>query len=217
MFGDSTLFVKVAELLAAMIMGAGVAAWLFRDLFTCATILVGFVVSLAMIFVMNWAGTTSNPMLIFPCAVFFGASVGFDIIGFAKAVAMRYKLDEKAAYEAVGVGLVVTGVTTLVAAFIGMSIGVNLQGLQVVMFGLLMLILLVGVVALFVRLNKVTEMLISFGLAIFWAVYMVIDFNAVAVKANTWANATGISMKLFLDMVNFIIQIIKVYLAVKKK
>ncbi len=207
----------VMGLLAVMVVAGGVSAFVFRNVFSCLSILVGFAVSIAMIFINPMLAATGNVPLMFAGAAVFGASVGFDICGFALAVAKRYDLEPKDAYEAVGVGLVVCGIATAAAAVIGMMSGLNLQGLQIVMFGGLFLVLGLGVVALFVRFNKVTEMIISFVLAIFWTVYLVIDFNMIAVdKTASWPRAMGIAMKLYLDLINLLLQVIKIYLMTKK-
>lgn len=210
------LFVMVMELVAVMVLAGGAAAYLFRNVFNVASILLGFTISIVMVFVNSAIAATNNVPLIFIGAAIFGASVGADICGFALAVAYYNDLEPKDAYQAVGVGMVVVGLATAAAAFVGIMSGINFQGLQVVMAGGLFLLIGIGIVSFFVRYNKITELIIAFGASIFWIIYLVVDFNSVVNKIPTWSNAMQIAMKIYLDMVNLLIQFIKIYLMTKK-
>jgi len=112
--------------------------------------------------------------------------------------------------------MVVCGLATAAAALVGLFSGIDFSGLQVVMFGGLFLLIGIGVVALFVRFNKVTELIISFVSAAFWCLYLVVDFNRIVGQESTWSEAMNIAMKIYLDIVNLLLQVIKIYIMTKK-
>lgn len=197
-------------LLGAMFVGAAVSAFLFRNIYNWVFIIAAFLVAIAMIFGCLAAAETNNVLLILGSAGLFGAAIGASLGGFVLAVTDGH---ERGA-EAVMVTLSILAVVTVVTGVIGLLSGFNFQGMGGVMFIILLVILGITFVGLFVRWNKVTEMVIGLGVSLFFAIYMIYDFNKAIhlYKEATWSAAMDIAMNLFLDMVNIFVRLLPIIL-----
>lgn len=202
------LLTMTLALLAVMMVSAVVSAYLFRNVWNWPFVIGSFVVAIALIFVAVAVAATNNPVFIFPVAALFGASIGATLGSFVIAVTHG----KRRGAEAVMVTLAIIAVVTLITAIIGLLSGFNFQGMGGIMFAILLGIVVLSLIGLFVRWNKVVEMVIGLGVALFFMVYMVYDFNKVVDKYDqaSWGAAMEIAMNLFLDIVNIFIRLLPI-------
>lgn len=101
--------------------------------------------------------------------------------------------------------------------------GFNFQGLNGIMLTILLGLIGLGILALFIRFNKVLELLIGIGASIFWMVYLVVDFNRIVSQYHeaTASAALQIAMKIYADLINLFVQllpiIVQILVALGKK
>lgn len=110
------------------------------------------------------------------------------------------------------VTLAVIAIAMLVTAVIGLMSGFNFQGFGGILFAILLGILGITVIGIFVKFNKVVEMIIGLGISFFFMVYMVYDFNKVVDLYNeaSWRAAMEIAMNIFLDLLNIFVRLLPI-------
>lgn len=196
----------VLQLLSVMLMGAVASAWLLRNHFTWPVIIGSFVVTIVLIFVMFGVASSGNPFTTILVGTLFGAAVGADLGGFTLAVTEG----RKRGGDAVAITLAVVAGSTILAAAIGMLTGFNFQGWGGPLFIGLLLLLGVGVVQIFVRMDRVIELAIGGVASLFWVLYLIYHFNKVVDLYNeaTWSAAAEIAMNVFLAMVNLFVRLL---------
>lgn len=191
-----------------MLIAATAFAYTFRNVWNWPFVIGSFVVSIGLIFVALAVAATNNPVFIFAVAALFGGSIGSTLGSFVLAVTEGHERGS----QSVMVTLAIIAVITVVAAVIGLLSGFNFQGMGGVMFIILLGIVALSFIGLFVHWNKVTEMIIGLGVSLFFAIYMVYDFNKAVDLYNeaTWSAAMEIAMNLFLDMVNIFVRLLPI-------
>lgn len=202
------LLVMVIQLLSVMLMGAVVSAWLLRNYFSWPLVIGSFVVTIILIFVMVGVAGTGNTFATLIIGTLFGAAIGADLGGFTLAVTDGRKRGR----EAVAITLAIVAGSTVMAAAVGMFTGYNFQGWGGPLFIGLLLLIGVGLFQLFVRLNRITELIIGAVASLFWVIYLIYDFNKVVdlYEEATWSAAAEIAMNVFLDMVNLFVRLLPI-------
>lgn len=202
------LLTMVMMLLGAMTVSATISAYTFRNLFSCGFILAAFVATIAMIIITAMFHQTNNPLIAFGLAIGLGATIGADLGGFVIAVTKG----KKRGAEAVFVTLAIMAVMTVCAALIGLLSGYNFQGIGGIMFVVLLGIVGLSTIMIFVKFNKITEMIIGGAVSAFFFVYMIYDFNQIVDKFDdaTWGNAIQVSLGIFLDLVNIFVRLLPI-------
>lgn len=109
--------------------------------------------------------------------------------------------------------LALTSIIDLAAALIGIYSHVDFGFLQLPLFIALTILLLFSLFNLFASMDGVKQRILSgFGVAIF-TLYLVLDFNTLLKKENagenTWPDAMHLAIKLYLDIINLILQLLK--------
>lgn len=202
------LLTMVMVLLSVMVVSAAASAYAFRNIFGWPFFIGSFVLAIVLIFVSVFVGTTNNPVLIIPAVAMFGAAMGATLGSFILAVTHG----KKRGAEAVMVTLAVIAIAMLVTAVIGLMSGFNFQGFGGILFAILLGILGITVIGIFVKFNKVVEMIIGLGISFFFMVYMVYDFNKVVDLYNeaSWRAAMEIAMNIFLDLLNIFVRLLPI-------
>ena len=109
--------------------------------------------------------------------------------------------------------LALTSIIVLATAFIGIYSRVDFGFLQLPLFIALTILLLFSLFNLFASMDGVKQRILSgFGVAIF-TLYLVLDFNSLLKKENagdnTWPDAMHLAIKIYLDIINLILQLLR--------
>lgn len=205
---QAELLTMVFILLSAMMAGAVLSAWILKEYFSLGFILLSFVVTLALIFVMAAVAQTGNATAILAVSFLFGAALGADLGGFTVAVLK----DRSRGTEAFVLTIAIVAGSTFLAAVVGLFSGFNFQGLGGPLFMGLFVLIGISVFGIFVRMGKVMEMVIGLAASAFWVVYMIYDFNKVVDKYEvaSWGNAAYIAMDIMLDIVNLFVRLLPI-------
>ena len=202
-----TILTMAMFLVFVQMVSSSVSAIVFRNINSWFFVGATFAVAIGMVFInLLVLGPTNSAALIIIGDVVFGLVIGATLGSFFLALADN---DSTLAAEGVAVSFAVTSVITLVAALIGLLSGYNFQGLQGIMLAILFGVLIVSVIFIFIRLNRVVEMLFGLGVAVFFSIYMVVDFNTIVTRYHqaTWQVANEVAMKVYLDFLNILIRI----------
>lgn len=196
------------SLLAVMISGAVVSAWIFRNVFNFPIIIVGFLLTIGMIFVMIEIAKSDDVIVIFTVAFMFGFVVGINLGGFTKLVTRG----SNRATEAVVITLTIMMISTLMAAIIGLLSGFDFSGFDGVLSAVLISLIGISLFGLFFTLHRTVEFFVGVFASIFWVMYMVYHFNLIVIKYEdaTWLAASEIAMSLLLDMVNLFVRLLPI-------
>jgi FtsH-binding integral membrane protein len=109
--------------------------------------------------------------------------------------------------------LALTAVIVLATALIGIYSHVDFGFLQIPLFIALCILLLFTLFNLFASMDGVKQRILSgFGVAIF-TLYLLFDFNSLLKKENagdnTWPDAMHLAIKIYLDIINLILQLLR--------
>ncbi|HTS12992.1 MAG TPA: Bax inhibitor-1 family protein [Candidatus Limnocylindrales bacterium] len=109
--------------------------------------------------------------------------------------------------------LILTSIIVLATALLGMYSHVDFGFLQLPLFIALSILLLFSIFNLFASMDGVKQRILSgFGVAVF-TLYLVFDFNSLLKKenvgANTWPDAMHLAIKIYLDIINLILQLLR--------
>lgn len=205
---QSELLSMSLSVLGSSLAGAIIAAYLFRNVFTTKFIIIAFVLSVGMIFVSFAAAETSNAVMVLGAMLLFGACSGCTLGGFVIAVTHEHPR----AKEVVGITVGIVAISTFAAAAVGMFSGYNFQSLGAYLFIGLLILIGIGVLQLFIRVEKKTDLIIGGIASVFWVVYMVYNFNKVVhgYDEASWRAAADIGMNTYLDMVNLFIRLLPI-------
>lgn len=205
-----SLFVKVALLLTMSMVSSAVGSHLGRNIRSG-----GAMIGLGIAFIGGAIATLflahAGPAIGIPALLIWTFVSGL----FLGPVLQMYREDLGAA-TVTGVFAGTGGVMALCGA-IGLFSGVDFSGMgSYLMFALFGLII-VGVIGLFIRMSRTTNIIYSlFGMVIF-AGYFVFDFFRLGHTENTWEKAIGLTMSLYLDFVNFALHALQFLAAMKHK
>lgn len=105
--------------------------------------------------------------------------------------------------------------TMAIAGSIGMFSGIDFSGMGIVLCIALLGLIIVSVVGIFVRMSR--EMNIGFALigCVIFTLYFVYDFFRLGHTENTWGHAIQLTMHIYLDIVNLMLQLMQLYEATK--
>jgi FtsH-binding integral membrane protein len=111
--------------------------------------------------------------------------------------------------------LALTSIIVLATALIGIYSHVDFGFLQLPLFIALTILLLFSLFNLFASIDGVKQRVLSgFGVAIF-TLYLVFDFNSLLKKENagdnTWPDAMHLAIKIYLDIINLILQLLRLF------
>jgi FtsH-binding integral membrane protein len=109
--------------------------------------------------------------------------------------------------------LALTAIIVMATALIGTYSHVDFGFLQLPLFIALFILLLFSLFNLFVSMDGVKQRIMSgFGVVIF-TLYLVLDFNSLLKKENagdnTWPDAMHLAIKIYLDIINLILQLLR--------
>jgi FtsH-binding integral membrane protein len=207
---DSSLFAKVAMIVAGCMLVGGVGTYFGRFIQSFIALIV-----LCVVFVLGTFGVMA--------AAHAGPVIGLValtgwvfISGLVIGPAVQMYA-EQLGWETVCLSYVGSaGVMALCGAF-GMLSGFDFSGMgSYLMIGLLGLIVM-GVVGIFVRMSRTVNIVWSlFGMLIF-AGYFIFDFFRVGHTENTMENAIMLSMNIYLDFINFFLYLLQFLAAVMDK
>ncbi len=198
------------SLLVTMMASGAVAAYLLRRFFNIAFIIGMFIISIVLIFVAISVAESGNVVVIFFVAAAFGASVAADFGGLALLMGRQRGLSPERTFHGVMIALGITSFVTILAGIIGIYSGINFQGLGMVLFAGLWILIGLGVAGIVGVVSQQAEYAIGIAASVFWGIYMIYDFNKVVdryVEAS-WPAAMEIAMSLYLDIINFLIRIL---------
>lgn len=136
----------------------------------------------------------------------------FSVWSFLTGIELEYVLlnvEEGLGRKVLGL----TAVIVLATAFIGIYSHVDFGFLQIPLFIALLILLVFSLFNLFASMDGVKQRIMSgFGVVIF-TLYLVFDFNSLLKKENagenTWPDAMHLAIKIYLDIINLILQLLK--------
>ena len=200
------LFRMSMFLVACMFAGAVPSAWRLRDVQGPASLIVGFVAMVLMTFGVVIAAGTDNVLCIAAACVLFGAAQGTVIGPFVAAVTTG----KRRAAEAVVLTIGLVAFSAVLAAGFAMFSGFNMQSLGGILFLLLILLLVATIAWVFVRQDRIRELIFAALASALWMVYLIYDFNAIAYRYTeaNWKAAAEIAMNVYLDMLNLFIRLL---------
>lgn len=206
---ETTIFAKVALLLTMSMLSGAAGTWCGRNIRSGMTM-----IGLGVAFLLGCIG------------VFFAAHAGAGIgIGalaiwtfisglFIGPVINGYK--EELGWETVAGIFAGTGGVMAVCGMIGLFSGIDFSGMGTYLMFALFGLIIFGVIGIFVRLSRTTNILYSiFGMVIFSG-YFLFDFFRLGHTENTWEKAIGLTMSLYLDFLNFFLHALQLYSQMKK-
>lgn len=173
--------------------------WVFSSWFFYSILIVGTALFLVLLF---W-GIGQRLRVSFPL---------FSVWSFLTGIELEYvfvNVEE-------GLGrkvLALTAIIVLATAFIGIYSRVDWGFLQLPLFIALSVLLLISLFNLFVSMDGVKQRVLSgFGVVIF-TLYLVFDFNSLLKQenagANSWPDALHLAIKIYLDIINLMLQLIR--------
>jgi FtsH-binding integral membrane protein len=206
---ELSLYAKVALLLTMSMSLGGVGCWLGRNMqslkwfIVLALLFIGgaiFVVP-AMAAVSSGAGISALAIWTLISGLFIGPAI--------------HAYSEEIGWKTVALAFFGTaGVMTICGLFATFS-GINFSGmgsfLEIGLFG----IIIVGIIGLFISWGREANLLYSgFGMLLFSG-FFVCDFFTLGHTENSWQNATELTMKLYLDYMNFLLHLLQFIAAAK--
>jgi FtsH-binding integral membrane protein len=159
-------------------------------------------------------------MAVFLVLLFWGIdqtlSISFALFS-AWSVLMGIELEYVLLNVEEGLGrkvLALTATVVLAAALIGIYSHVDFGFLQLPLFIALNVLLLFSVYQMFRSMSEVKQRILAgFGVGVF-TLYLVVDFGLLKQKqnienSNTWPDAMNLAMKIYLDIINLFLQLLK--------
>jgi FtsH-binding integral membrane protein len=126
--------------------------------------------------------------------------------------------------------IAILGVSTVVGAFLGtvgvMALcgviatfsGIDFKPLQKFLFIGLLGLIVVGVVGWFVHFNTVINLVYSgIGMAVFAAFFLVDFYRLAKSQDNSWGEAISLTLSIYLDFVNFFLDLLRFLGALKRR
>ena len=207
---QTELLTMALSLLTTMMLFGALAAWFFRNYFSCSFIVIAFLVSVALIFLAIPISQSGNVPLIFFVSACFGASVAADFGGFALLLGRQRDLEPETVFRGVAIAFGITTIVTILAGAIGIYGGINFQGMGAWLFAGLWVLIGLGVAGIVGWISERAEYFIGIGASVFWGIYMIYNFNKVVdlYTEATWPAAMDIAMNLYLDIINFLVRIL---------
>lgn len=131
---------------------------------------------------------------------------------------------------AVNYYVAILGMNTVVGAFLGtvgaMSLcgviatfsGINFKPLQKFLFISLLGLIVVAIISWFVRFSPAINLLYSgIGMAVFTGFFLVDFYRVAKSEDNSWGEAIGMTLSIYLDFVNFFLYLLRFLSALRKR
>ncbi len=205
-----TLLAKVTFLLTISLLLSAFGAFCGRKVQSIAAFLLLsllFIVGTIVVYVV----AMTNPAL--GIGLLFGWSF---IAGLVMGPAIQLRAEELG-WETVCAAFLGTAGVMALCGGIGLFSGADFSKLGVYLGLGLFLLIIVGVFRIFIRLSKAGNIVYSLiGMALFTG-YFVYDFFRLGRTENTWGNAVGLTVSLFLDFWNFLLLFLELLSEVLKK
>jgi FtsH-binding integral membrane protein len=205
---DISLYAKVALLMSMSMSLGGVGCWLGRNKQSITWFIVLAVLFIGGVFAVQAAAAVSS------CAGVGALAVWTLVSGLLIGPAI-HAYSEEIGWKTVALAFFGTaGVMTVCGLFATFS-GIDFSGmgwfLEIGLFG----IIIVGIIGIFVRWGREANLLYSgFGMLLFSG-FFVYDFFTLGHTENSWQNATELTMKLYLDYMNFLLHLLQFIAAAK--
>jgi uncharacterized protein len=199
-----SIFVKVALLLTMSLLSGAAGTWCGRNiksLGACIGLGIAFLVGCFGVFMAAHAGPAIGiPALLawtFLSGLFIGPVVG--------------QFSEEFGWNTVGGIFAGTSGVMAVCGMIGLFSGVDFSGMgSYLMFALFGLII-AGVIGIFVRMSRTTNIIYHIMGMIIFSGYFIFDFFRLGHTDDTWEKAIQMTMSLYLDFLNFFLHALQLY------
>jgi len=209
---DFPLIGKVFLLLVPSIALGGLGAWLGRNLKSKAAITVLVIAELMTLCVFScatWAANTGLALvLMFAFTFMTGLTVGPALNYYRKSLG----------WQTVAFAFVATAAITAAAGTVGYYLGGYVTNSPLgflLLLGLTILLGLMFVVTIF-RLGSRARILTGILGSLLFSVYILYDFARTATGPNTWENAMSITVSLYLNMMNLLLQLLSILAETQK-
>jgi modulator of FtsH protease len=205
---STPLIAKVMSLLCPTLMAAGAGAYIGRNLRGWGvTIGIFLGVIIGMFIIRAVGGSLMAVPLLFGWGVLAGMMLG-------PFVSMAIT---EAGPEIVIQALTGTAAVMMLTGLIVFATGINFSFLTPFLFIGLMGLIVVGLVGIFFRFSRTVNLAYSIIGMVIFAGYFLFDFFRADRSANTWQNATSLTISLYLDFANFFIHLLQVLLLTRRR
>lgn len=206
------LLQRVLLLLGIMCVSAIGSAYTFRKHFSLMAVLIWAVAMFGSLFLL-YAGsafTESAGITMFLSAV-FGAATGAMFGGYFEAKLSHKDSDERTRILA-NIMVMLAG-STIVAAVMGLFMGLNLQSWYPYMIGGTLFVIVIIIVQMFIDFGQVVNKLIAGAVSLFWIMYMIVDFNRITAEQAevSWSYSAQVASKIFLDLGNLFLWLVDLF------
>ncbi|MBU0494447.1 MAG: Bax inhibitor-1 family protein [Chloroflexi bacterium] len=204
MLDSLPLIGKVFLLLAPSIALGGLGAWLGRNIKNKTTIIVLTIAALVMFGIfgcVSWSGTTGLALVLMFAFTF--------MTGLTLGPALNY-YNKSLGWQTVAFAFVATSAVAAGAGAVGYALGGYITNSPlgfILLLALLGLLGLMAVVMLF-RLGSTARIITSIIGTLIFSVYILYDFARAATGPNTWDNAMRITVDLYLNLMNLLLQLL---------
>jgi modulator of FtsH protease len=205
---STPLIAKVMSLLCPTLVAAGAGAYLGRNLYGWGWsigLMIGVIIG--MFIVSAFSGSIIGVPLLFGWGVLAGMMLG-PLVSMAMA---------EAGPQVVFQALTGTTAVMMLTGLIVFATGINFSFLMPFLFIGLMGLIVVGLIRIFFRFSRTANMAYSIIGMVIFAGYFLFDFFRANRSANTWQNATSLTISLYLDFANFFIHLLQVLLASRRR
>jgi len=199
---------KVMVLLSPTLAAASICAYVGRRITGWLPLIGLFLVSVIGLFVIRAAGGSDLAIALllgwgFVNGMILGPLVGFAIAEQGPAIVLE--------------ALVGTTAVMLGTGFIALTTHINFSFLMPLLFLGLLGLIVVGLIGIFVRFSRTTNIFYSIiGMGVF-ALYFLYDFYKVDRSRNTWDAAIQLTTRLYLDFANFFIMLLRFLMATRRR
>ena len=109
--------------------------------------------------------------------------------------------------------LAITATITFGCALIGIYSGIDFGFLGIFLFISLLLLIIANLLRLFIAIPRASQRVIAFLGVLIFTGYLLYDFNRLAklsenIETNTWHTAMGLSINLYLDIINLFLDLL---------
>ena len=205
-----TLLAKVSILLAMTMGTAAIGTYLGRkinSLFAFIVLLVLFLGGCFGVMIAAHAGTTAGILALAAWGFVTGLFMGPAIENYA----------EELGWQTVCAAFLGTAGAMVVCGSIGMFSGIDFSHMGAILGIALLVFIIASIVTIFVRIGRTMNITFASIGCIIFAGYFLFDFYRVSHSEDTWENATDMTVKIFLDFINFFLQLLKLLAAVHHK
>lgn len=196
------LFVKVMFLLVLNMLGGAAGAYFGRNIRSLGAWIgaaLGFVFGTIAVLMLASVNPLAGVVLMVAWSFLSGLVI-------APAL-QRYK--ETLGWHTVMLAFLGTGGVMAVCGAVGALSGIDFSFLSgILMFALLGLIIF-GIVSIFVKMSRTVSIVEAIVGMVVFAGYFIFDFFRLSKSEDTWANAVGLSMNLYLDFLNFLLYLLQ--------